>query len=98
MFTLYKGKEGTLWKDMVLVSKGELKEVLRKYIRRDGDYILWWLIDNSKIPEAYIDEPIFKLFLSSFSKDWGDGIEYKSDFVAGFYDDVSKSRSWGLLK
>lgn len=83
MIVLYKGKEGTLWKDMVFISEGKLETVLRDFPGRDGEYILWWLIDTNKIPSGYTPKDIGKLFLDVFSKDQGND-DYKAEFVISF--------------
>lgn len=97
VIVLYKGKEGTLWKDIVFVSEGKLETVLKDFPGRDNGYILWWLIDTNNIPSGYTSKDVGRLFLEVFSKDKGND-DYRAEFVVGFHDDVAKNRSWGLLK
>lgn len=96
-YALFKGLEGTLWKDMELVEQGELESVLNEFPERDGAYILWWLIDIKNLPEGYELKDISKLFIRDFAKDYF-GKDYKAAYVAGFHDDIARNRSWGLLK
>ncbi len=97
MLALYKGKEATAWKDIIFVKQGDSSQILDGYSGRDQDYILWWVLDLSKVPEVYGQDNIDGLFREFFSKDYRN-INYHADFVVGFHDDVAQDRSWGILQ
>lgn len=81
---------------MKLVATGDIDTVLSKFPGREKEYILWWLIDIDKIPDSRDIKDIAELFVDHFAFDGK--LEYKASFVSGFHDDITKSRSWGLLK
>lgn len=97
MYALYKGKEGTLWKDVVFVRQGDLESILADFTGKEDDYILWWLLDLKKLSPDFDPNEIQQLFIKEFSRDLLNP-NYKADFVAGFNDAVANERSWGLIK
>ena len=96
IYALYKGKEGTLWKDVFFVKQGRKEELLADFTGREGDYILWWLLDLDKLPKDFNPNDFEQLFVKEFSRDLLNP-NYEADFVAGFYDDIAKERAWGVL-
>lgn len=99
-YLLIGSKEGGEWKQATLFCEGSIDKIENLFKQRKRPYILWYLIDTSKLPQKYNSFRQLDLLFFNALKMHKDLVEkdYHYDPFVGFYDMVAKNRSWGILK
>ena len=99
-YLLIGSKEGGDWKYATIFSFGTLDKIKEVFRVRKRPFILWYLIDVSKMSSKYNDFRQLDLLFFDVQKEHPDLVEkdYNYEPFVGFFDIVATARSWGKLK